>query len=213
MSKSPVLGYTKTRMQPHLSQNKSLQLHIKLTQHCLKQWQAVDGFSINLWVGGDIENFRYEVFLPLGDNFFEQYTMHAQPEGDLGERMLFAVDSTLNADGKNAENESVFLVGTDCLFIDRHYLELAATALEDNDIVLGPATDGGYVLLGMKKSHSVLFDNISWGSSSVLAQTQSIIQGARLQSVLLPPLPDIDVVADLEHLNGYAEFSDYWIKK
>ncbi|EGG94060.1 hypothetical protein IMCC1989_374 [gamma proteobacterium IMCC1989] len=218
MSKSPVLGYVKTRMQPRLSQQKSLQLHIALTQYCLKQWSTVDGLSIQLWVGGDIENFQSQVLSPMGDEFVGKYGIYSQPEGDLGKKMSFAVTSVFNKNSTDVEantqskhtqnqQEGVFLVGTDCPFIDEKYLALAKSELEKTDVVIGPATDGGYVLIGMKKSYPALFDNILWGSSSVLKKTQSIILQENLQSVLLPPLPDIDVVGDLEHLDGYEEFS------
>jgi rSAM/selenodomain-associated transferase 1 len=206
MSKSPVLGYVKTRMQPHLSETQSLKLHVRLAQYCLQQWVDSKGFAIHLWIGGDVDIFRADVLLPMASRSFAEQSLYPQPEGDLGKRMLFAVDSVLNT---SEEDEAVFLVGTDCPFIDKPYLELAFAALEKSDVVLGPATDGGYVLLGMKKSHAVLFDNVSWGSSAVLTQTQSIIQKACLKSVLLPPLPDIDVVEDLNHLHGCKGFESF----
>jgi uncharacterized protein len=220
MSKSPILGYVKTRMQPYLSQEKSLQLHVALTQHCLKQWSKADGLAIQLWIGGNIENFQSEVLSPMGDEFVEMYDLYSQPEGDLGKRMSFAVTSIFNNTAVNIEvnaeeksnegkQEGVFLVGTDCPFIDEKYLALAKFELEKNDVVIGPATDGGYVLLGMKNHHPALFTNVLWGSSSVLEKTQSILYQGNLQSVLLPPLPDIDVVGDLRHLGGYEEFSNF----
>jgi len=210
MSKSPVLGYVKTRMQPYLTKKQSIKLHVTLAQYCLKQWSEAEGFSISLWIGGDIDVFRTDILVPMNCQVLLGCNLYSQPEGDLGARMLFAVDSVLNTSEK--EEENVFLVGTDCPFIDNQYLDLAAKALECSDIVLGPATDGGYVLLGMKKSHAVLFDNISWGSSAVLTQTQSVIQKASLKSILLPPLPDIDVVEDLNHLHECKGF-ECFLKK
>ena len=204
MSKSPVLGYVKTRMQPHLRQEESLNLHIALVQYCLQQWQMVDDFSIHLWIAGDVDKFRSDILLPMQDSFFKHCYLHSQPESDLGERMLFAVNSRFKE-----HDGGVFLVGTDCPFINKDYLSLATAALDNNDVVLGPATDGGYVLLAMKTPHAALFIDISWGSSSVLAQTQSIIQKERLQCVLLPPLPDIDEACDLKHLHGCEVFADY----
>jgi rSAM/selenodomain-associated transferase 1 len=210
MSKSPVLGYAKTRMQPDLTKEQSLKLHVALVQYCLKQWLEAEDFSISIWVGGNIDVFRTDVLTPMDSHFFAEHNLHSQPEGDLGARMLFAVDSVLNSSKK--EERAVFLVGTDCPFVDMQYLELAAAALEKSDVVLGPATDGGYVLLGMKKSYSALFDNISWGSELVLSQTQLIIQRERLQSVLLPPLPDIDVIDDLSHLQECKGFECFMKK-
>ncbi|MFT6221524.1 MAG: glycosyltransferase A (GT-A) superfamily protein (DUF2064 family), partial [Candidatus Endobugula sp.] len=65
MSKSPVLGYAKTRMQPDLTKEQSLKLHVALVQYCLKQWLEAEDFSISIWVGGNIDVFRTDVLTPM----------------------------------------------------------------------------------------------------------------------------------------------------
>ena len=69
--------------------------------------------------------------------------------------------------------------------------------MDENDIVLGPANDGGYYLIGMKKMQSFIFENIEFGTQSVLSQTISVIKKSGLKYSLLPELIDIDTEKDL----------------
>jgi rSAM/selenodomain-associated transferase 1 len=197
MSKSPELGRVKTRMQPYLTQEQSLQLHIELTQHVLPIWNDIKSLSVELWIGGDIEKFKRNVTSPLErsstvKNDFSNVSIHSQPEGDLGWRMSYAVKSALLRGASG-----VFLVGTDCPFIDEIYLLQAIEKLDNNDVVLGPANDGGYVLMGLKKYYSELFENIPWGTSSVLVDTKRVIKKKGLVWDSLCALSDIDLPSDL----------------
>ena len=70
--------------------------------------------------------------------------------------------------------------------------------LENAEIVIGPATDGGYYLLGMKKLHEEIFKNIDWSTPKVLNQTISFCKKKHLSFFLLPELSDVDNEADLE---------------
>ncbi|MFT7387448.1 MAG: rSAM/selenodomain-associated transferase 1 [Candidatus Endobugula sp.] len=210
MSKSPELGRVKTRMQPHLTQSQSLQLHIMLAQHVLPIWSNVKSLSMELWIGGDIESFKQKVIFPLSDatllnNDFSNVAIYSQPQGDLGSRMAHAVRSAFSRGILG-----VFLVGTDCPFIDENYLLQAIQQLEKNDVVLGPANDGGYVLMGLKKYHPALFDNISWGTSTVLEDTKRAINEVAFSSHLLSSLSDIDVPDDLHLLAKKISFPNHY---
>jgi glycosyltransferase A (GT-A) superfamily protein (DUF2064 family) len=92
------------------------------------------------------------------------------------------------------------LVGTDCPDIDRRYVQQAFRALQRNDVVFGPAEDGGYGLVGICQSAMpvavTLFQDISWGSSTVLAQSLERAAEAQLSVVQLPVIWDVDEVAD-----------------
>jgi uncharacterized protein len=105
----------------------------------------------------------------------------AQCDGDLGQRLLRAVRRELDNG-----SQRIYLIGGDCPGLSRDYFYEADKALNDNDITLGPATDGGYVLLGMKSPHEVLFRDIL-----------AAARGQTLSVRLLRPLVDIDDAATL----------------
>ena len=195
MSKAPVLGRVKTRMQPHLSQQQSLGLHTALTQHCLSDWLEASVCPVNIWVGGHIDVFERDVVVPLKrDNV---RPIRQQPEGDLGARMSFAVQESLSDDAKG-----IILVGTDCPFVDAAYITSAITALEQgSDVVIGPANDGGYVLMGMRHYCPTLFTDIQWGSDTVLETTEARISSLGLSYHKLAPQVDIDLASDLKYLS------------
>lgn len=203
-SKSPELGRVKTRMQPELSQQQSKQLHTHLVQHCLRRWHAYNLLPIDLWVGGDIPLFQQQVLSPLSAEL-QQLTIQAQPAGDLGKRMAFAVNQTLAQDNV----DGVLLVGTDCPFINKMYLNQAIAVLDDKNkedeknrkekwpVVIGPALDGGYVLLGLSSPCNALFQGIAWGTETVLESTRKRIVEQGLLYQQLPVLRDIDDYDDL----------------
>ena len=191
MAKVPRAGYVKTRMQPQLTPDQSMQLHTALVQQCLQQWYDAQLCELTVWVGGDPACFQQHFpcwqFLPH----------HTQPKGDLGQRMLFAIQQSLMASSVNKE----IIVGADCPFIDAAYLEQAITALDHHDVVIGPAADGGYVLLAMKTPHVALFKHIEWGSANVFAKTEAQLIAEELSFQVLPTLHDIDYVDDLSLLD------------
>jgi glycosyltransferase A (GT-A) superfamily protein (DUF2064 family) len=90
------------------------------------------------------------------------------------------------------------LIGTDCPALQPAHLLRAFTELEEHDVVIVPAEDGGYVLVALKAPQPQLFEGIEWGGPTVLQATLARIDAARLRAVLLPPLPDLDTPADLE---------------
>lgn len=120
------------------------------------------------------------------------FSYRPQVAGDLGQRLLAALADSL---GKGAGQ--VVLIGSDCPEITEITLNTAFSRLTDHDLVLGPARDGGYYLIGLKAPHPEIFQDISWGSAEVLSQT--LAQGKRLnlKTVLLEALTDIDRPEDL----------------
>jgi glycosyltransferase A (GT-A) superfamily protein (DUF2064 family) len=90
------------------------------------------------------------------------------------------------------------IIGTDCPDLNASVIMNAYVYLEDHDIVIGPASDGGYYLLGMKKLHPRLFEKIDWSTGKVLAQTLKICESSNLSTFLLPELSDIDDENDLK---------------
>ncbi len=119
-------------------------------------------------------------------------TLRPQPQGDLGARMLAAVAGSAGP---------VLVIGTDCPALTEAHLRSAASALrEGNDVVLIPAENGGYVLVGMRKAQPTLFSNIAWVKSTVLADMRARIVEQRLMLVERPPLWDVDTEIDLARL-------------
>lgn len=88
------------------------------------------------------------------------------------------------------------IIGGDCPVFDETYLRSAFDTLKSRDVVLGPVEDGGYFLIGMNRPHPVLFKDICWGSSEVLAQTLSQTQAHDLSVAQLPTLWDLDDESD-----------------
>jgi uncharacterized protein len=124
----------------------------------------------------------------LGDGM--AYT--PQGKGDLGARMSGAFRDALSRGAGR-----VVLVGTDCPGLDSSVMRAAFAALRRKDLVLGPATDGGYWLIGLRRPAPALFADISWSTNSVLAQTRDRAQSLGLSVKTLDPLPDVDRPEDL----------------
>ena len=196
-AKTPANGAVKTRLQPVYPESFSKQLHIALVNFCLSQWEQVEGCDIEIKVAGDIPSFQEQI--PKSASF----PLVAQRGDDLGQRMAFALSHALQS------AKGAIVVGTDCPFIDRDYLEMTMEALESADIVIGPASDGGYVLLAARKFEPSFFNNITWGSELVFEQTLSAIKKAGFTYTVLPTLADIDRPEDIQLLAGLQEFKAF----
>lgn len=115
-----------------------------------------------------------------------------QGEGDLGERMQRAVVGEFQRGAR-----SVIVIGADCPRLHPGVLESAASTLETSDLIFGPATDGGYFLVGLRKLASEIFTNIPWGTPEVLASSVRRAQQVGLEPARLETLPDVDEPDDL----------------
>lgn len=117
--------------------------------------------------------------------------LRTQSGADLGQRMLAAFsDAPPTAD-------ATVLIGTDCPEFDTAYLDSAFDALDRHDLVIGPALDGGYVLIGMKHPEPRLFRDVPWGSDKVLAITRERLRQLGWHWHELPPRHDVDEPEDL----------------
>jgi rSAM/selenodomain-associated transferase 1 len=119
----------------------------------------------------------------------------AQPEGDLGVRLLNAFETALGDGAQRA-----VLIGSDSPTLPSHLLSVAHRALRSHDVVLGPAEDGGYYLIGMNVPHRELFAGIDWSTDRVVAQTLDRARAAGLRVFLLPHWYDVDDGRDLDRL-------------
>lgn len=197
-AKAPILGQVKTRMQPVLSPEQSLQLHCDLFLHTYRLLASLTHLSFAVGAS-DIEH-------PFWTNAgLAKQLLWLQPEGDLGTRMLACFRYFL----QQQKRPWAVIVGSDCPFITRSYIDDAIAALEAGErLVLGPATDGGYVLIGMRRPLAV-FEGVNWGSDKVLAQTSALAQMLDITPMLLEPQADIDRPEDLRLLAGVAKLQ-YW---
>ncbi|HWI54541.1 MAG TPA: TIGR04282 family arsenosugar biosynthesis glycosyltransferase, partial [Desulfobacteria bacterium] len=125
-----------------------------------------------------------------------------QKGNNLGERMANAVQHVL-ARGHNG----CIVIGADIPTLQPDHIESAVSALGQNDLVLGPAEDGGYYLVALKRALTSLFAEICWGTDIVLAQTLERAEQIGLSVYQLPRLNDIDLFSDLEEL--YSIFEKY----
>ena len=120
-----------------------------------------------------------------------------QGEGTLGERLSRAAGNAL------AHQSPVILIGSDCPSLTADGIDRAFAALEQNQVVLGPATDGGYYLIGLSQFFPALFEGIAWSSRAVLTQTLAAAKSWGIRPTLLEPLSDVDEPTDL-HPNQIA---------
>jgi uncharacterized protein len=187
MTKAPVAGVAKTRLIPSIGAHAAAILQERLTERTVETAVAAAIGPVTLWCTPDINHpsFR-EMVTRL------QVTLKRQPDGDLGARML----ATVSAAGRPA-----LVIGTDCPLFTVDHLRAAASALHGGtDVVLTPAEDGGYVLIGMRKPYPTLFAGMSWGTSSVLDETRARIRALGVTATELTTLWDVDTERDLSRL-------------
>jgi len=194
-AKAPQLGRVKTRMQPVLSEQQSLALHCQLVQRTHRTIHREALCQSQLWVSGEDRSGFFQCLEPLP----EIIPQHGE---DLGERMHRAIAAGLN------QKKAVVLIGSDCPAIDSDYLRKALAALNSVDLVLGPAADGGYVLIAMKQAEPKVFEGVDWSTSRVLQQTRDNLSALVLSHHELPLLNDIDHPEDLIHLEGWQPYKN-----
>nr|WP_290226107.1 TIGR04283 family arsenosugar biosynthesis glycosyltransferase [Trichocoleus desertorum] len=184
----PEPGKTKTRLIPALGPERAAILQQRMTEHTLAQAQLLQASSaIALEVrftGGD----RYLMRSWLGTELAHR----SQGEGNLGQRMTQAFQSAFRAG-----MQRVVIIGIDCPDLDAIILSKAFQELQQHDLVLGPATDGGYYLIGLRRFVPELFQDIAWSTDRVWQQTIAIAQQHHLSVGSLPPLDDVDRPEDL----------------
>jgi hypothetical protein len=181
--RNPELGKVKTRLAKDLGPEEALRIYLKLLGHTRKVAQSVP-----------VDRYLfYSHFVDREDSWpGSDFKKFPQASGDLGDRMLQAFDQALS------DSDAAVIVGSDCPGLNTAILETAFEQLKQHDFVIGPAMDGGYYLLGMKKMASSLFLNISWSTDQVFAETTGRMQALGATYYVLPTLSDIDYAADWE---------------
>ena len=179
-AKYPEAGRVKTRLAKRVGAAKAAQLYRDMvTTVVAKTKPDAASFERILYYDPPERSEAFQDWLP----FLQQ---QPQRGDDLGERMSNALEESLQTAAHTV------IIGTDCIDIDSEVVTSAFAALLDHDLVLGPATDGGYYLIGCRAASPALFAGIAWSTPSVLEQTLQRAQQLELQVHLLDPLSDID---------------------
>lgn len=197
LAKAPIPGLAKTRLIPALGAHGAAMLQEALTARAVETAMAAQTGPVTLWAAPDATHPSFRELTVKS-----QIAVKRQPDGDLGARMLTACEAV---DGP------ALVIGTDCPTLAPAHLRAAADALRGgNDVVIIPAEDGGYVLIGMRKPQPTLFGAMPWGTDSVMTETRGRIAAANLRCRELPMLSDIDRPDDLEKLRGDPGFARFF---
>jgi uncharacterized protein len=195
LAKAPLAGAVKTRLIPALGADGAAALHARLIERTVETACAAATGPVTLWVTPAPP---HAYFTALASRF--PIGLAVQPDGDLGARMLAACQ---------AAGGPAIVIGTDCPALTLSHLREAADALRaGSDVVVIPAEDGGYVLIGSRQPQPALFDGITWGVETVMADTRRRLAQHGLTSHELPTLWDVDRPEDLVRLRA-ASFAHF----
>jgi rSAM/selenodomain-associated transferase 1 len=189
-AKAPVPGQVKTRLIPALGLEGATELYCRLVHRTLATAALARVGPTEIWATGPSDSAFLEACRRvLG------LQVHLQPQGDLGARMCAAAAHALR------RFAAVIIVGVDCPSMSFDDLHAAGAALaEGEDAVLGPAEDGGYALLGLRRVRGELFDGVAWGGSRVLQQTRRRLARLGWRWQELRTLWDVDRPQDVARL-------------
>lgn len=189
-TRNPELGKVKTRLAKTVGDQTALEIYSFLLQKTRE---------VSLKVSSD-KAIYYSVKIRENDIWdANSYQKHLQMGDDLGVRMQHAFQQSFK-DGY----QKVVIIGSDLYDLTPEIIENAFTQLDSNELVLGPAKDGGYYLLGMKTLHPAIFQNKEWGTASVLRETLEDLKDKKVS--LLEELNDVDVYEDIENHPAFQQF-------
>lgn len=180
--RKPEWGKVKTRLAAAVGNDAALTIYQKLLQHTHSVTSVLkcDKYVYYAESGGE------------NDPWQQGYEKKLQVSGDLGERMKAAF-----AELFEKGYQKICIIGSDCFELTTALVETAFLQLNNHDVVIGPALDGGYYGLGMKDSLKDLFAGINWSTEQVLTQTKALVERQALSYWQLPVLPDVDTLADV----------------
>ncbi|MEP6664309.1 MAG: TIGR04282 family arsenosugar biosynthesis glycosyltransferase [Verrucomicrobiota bacterium] len=181
--KAPRLGQVKSRLAAGIGESAACAAYKRMVEQLMENLQGLENVEIRFapdegedelrkWLGG-------------------KYDFRRQRSGDLGERLHRAFQENFNPG-----HERVVVIGSDCPYVTKADIESAANSLATHDVVLGPATDGGYWLIGLSEPQPALFEDIPWSTEAVLETTLCRIRSENLSIYRLRTLDDIDVAED-----------------
>lgn len=198
LTRYPEIGQVKTRLIPALGAEGATALHQQMVEHTFNQARSLClqrlQMQVTVLYAGEVEPVMVAEWLGA------EFLAHPQALGDLGDRLVQGFDRAFTAGA-----QKVLAIGTDCPGLNASLLEQALVALDHQDVVLGPALDGGYYLIGLRSQQPQLFQGITWGTGSVLEETLAAIQVQHLNYSCLTPLADVDRPEDLPVWTAVAQ--------
>jgi rSAM/selenodomain-associated transferase 1 len=186
-TRTPVPGRVKTRLIPAIGAERAVNLHRAMLWRTVSTAVESGVGPVELWCTPDTDH-------PCLADLRRQFGvgLYLQSGEDLGERMHRALQSRLDSHG------GALLVGTDCPFLEADDLLTAAGVLRDGaDAVIGPAEDGGYYLIGVRRSVAAIYAGVPWGSERVLARSRENLRDLGWSWHELVARPDVDRPEDL----------------
>ena len=184
--KAPLKGRVKTRLMAHLGEEATLEAWKTLVAHLMDSLQSSQIIQqLHLYFDPPYAKRCLETWIS-SMRFTRPIHYTAQRVGHLGKRLQAAGEHLLS------KSRKACLIGGDCPYLQARHFEESSQKLEDYDLVIGPAQDGGYYLLAFKHLYSSLFENIAWGSEEVLNSTLEQADKLQLQTHQLETLEDVD---------------------
>lgn len=179
LAKAPLQGQAKTRLAPLLGVEGAALAHAELVRHCVANaCQALPAARVTLWTALD---HAHPLFIELREAF--GLTLTPQLEGDLGARIRYALNSTPGP---------AMVMGSDCPSITSELITTCVQQLNTHEVVILPAEDGGYGLIGAQRDYPALFKDIPWGTRRVLTATQLRIDALGLHAICPAIIWDVD---------------------
>jgi rSAM/selenodomain-associated transferase 1 len=188
-AKAPIPGFCKTRLIGALGEEGAAALAAKMLCRTVEIAMRADMGPVELCVAPEPEHPSLRAL-----DLVSEVAWSRQAEGDLGARMASAVLRTL------ARDENVLCIGTDCLELEVKHLQEAARALRQNPVVIAPALDGGYVLLGLSQFDASIFQDMVWSTDRVFQETMHRVERLGWHVTQMETLRDIDEPGDLAFL-------------
>jgi len=182
--RNPELGKVKTRLAASVGPEQALEVYLHLLQHTRQITEHLPQHKVVYYAERVAQHDLWPETV---------YEKRLQPAGDLGQKMEAAFAAAF-AEGCTA----VVIIGSDCHQLTGQILAQAFDALKTHEVVIGPALDGGYYLLGMRSLHPGFFHNKRWSTEHVFPDTLRDIEQLHLSYSLLPSLSDVDHAADLD---------------
>jgi len=189
-TRNPALGKVKTRLAKTIGNEKALTIYEFLLDHTKK---VTENLNCDKAVYYSVKVREHDLWNPA------VYQKKQQSGDDLGIRMQNAFQNSFDAG-----YQKVMIVGSDLVDLSEEIIEKGFLQLDTNDVVIGPAEDGGYYLLGMKYLHSKIFEHKDWGTSTVRRDTLFNLQDKKVH--LLEELNDVDVFEDIKDHPTFQQF-------
>ena len=186
-AKAPAPGRVKTRLAPAVGEAGAARLHAAFVRDVVARHDNPPLRALTVWRAGDLD---HPLWAELGVD------LETQCSGDLGDRLAHAFAQEL------ADDVPVVVLGTDSPSLPCAFVNRAFAMLQTHAVVLGPACDGGYYLIGIRGAMPAVFKGIDWGTESVFAQTVEALNAAGIEFALLPYWYDVDRPSDLRVLRG-----------